>query len=76
MEWVEYDVKFKMEPEWMASSYMLPNSSGAYHIEKYYHHIFASDRELISLIEELGLGSGLEWLRGTTGYFSMAKYTQ
>ena len=49
----------------MASSY----SIGGYHIEKYYHHIFASDRELISLIEELGLSDRLEWLKGTTGYY-------
>ncbi|MFA4936491.1 MAG: FAD-dependent oxidoreductase, partial [Candidatus Methanoperedens sp.] len=49
----------------MASSY----SIDGYHIEKYYHHIFASDRELISLIEELGLGNRLEWLKGTTGYY-------
>lgn len=58
----------------MASSYTLPGSNnGTYHIEKYYHHIFASDIELISLIEELGLGSRLEWLRGTTGYFFNGK---
>jgi len=60
----------------MASSYAINNSNsnmGAYYIEKYYHHIFASDRELISLIEELGLGSRLEWLRGTTGYFFNGK---
>jgi protoporphyrinogen oxidase len=55
----------------MASSYSIeiPGKNGVYHIEKYYHHIFASDKELISLIEELGLGSRLEWIRGTTGYF-------
>ncbi|MDP2841575.1 MAG: NAD(P)/FAD-dependent oxidoreductase [Candidatus Methanoperedens sp.] len=60
----------------MASSYSIeiPGSkNGVYHIEKYYHHIFASDKELISLIEELGLGSRLEWLRGTTGYFFNGK---
>ncbi len=58
----------------MASSYNIAHpDSGVYHIEKYYHHIFASDRELISLIEELGLGSRLEWLRGTTGYFFNGK---
>ena len=60
----------------MASSYSIeiPGSkNGVYHIEKYYHHIFASDRELISLIEELGLGNRLEWLRGTTGYFFNGK---
>ena len=49
----------------MASSYPLNGN----HIEKYYHHIFASDRALISLIEELGLGARLEWLRGSTGYY-------
>ncbi|HEY9247183.1 MAG TPA: NAD(P)/FAD-dependent oxidoreductase [Candidatus Methanoperedens sp.] len=55
------------EPEFggMASSY----SIGSYHIEKYYHHIFAGDKELLSLIGELGLGSRIEWLRGSTGYY-------
>lgn len=55
------------EPELggMASSYRIDG----YYIEKYYHHIFASDKELISLIEELGLGNRLEWLKGTTGYY-------
>ncbi len=59
------------EPELggMASSY---NING-YNIEKYYHHIFAGDKELISLIEELGLGRKLEWLRGTTGYYFNGK---
>ncbi len=55
----------------MASSYRVINHAlpGEYNIEKYYHHIFAGDKELISLIEELGLGNKLEWLRGTTGYY-------
>jgi protoporphyrinogen oxidase len=58
----------------MASSYsVLKSNNGAYHIEKYYHHIFAGDQELISLIEELGLGDRLEWLQGTTGYFLNGK---
>ena len=60
-------VVIEKEPELggMASSY----SIDGYHIEKYYHHIFAGDKELIDLIEELGLGSRLEWLRGSTGYY-------
>src|SRR5512139_3716543 len=49
----------------MASSYAIDD----YHIEKYYHHIFAGDKELISLINELGLGERLQWLRGSTGYY-------
>jgi len=60
-------VVIEKEPELggMASSY----SIDGYHIEKYYHHIFAGDKELIDLIEEFGLGSRLEWLRGSTGYY-------
>ena len=60
-------ILIEKEPELggMASSYKICG----YTIEKYYHHIFASDKELISLIEELGLGNRLEWLKGTTGYY-------
>ncbi len=60
----------------MASSYSIktPNlNTGIYHIEKYYHHIFAGDKELISLINKLGLGNQLEWLRGSTGYYLNGK---
>jgi len=49
----------------MAASYHIDD----YYIEKYYHHIFQSDAEILHLIEELGLGGKLEWLRGSTGYF-------
>lgn len=52
------------EPGGMASSYHIND----YYIEKYYHHIFTGDKELITLINELGLGERLEWLRGSTGY--------
>lgn len=60
-------ILIEKEPELggMASSYKIDK----YHIEKYYHHIFQSDKELISLIEELGLANRLEWLKGTTGYY-------
>ncbi|VVB55290.1 Flavin containing amine oxidoreductase [uncultured archaeon] len=69
-------VIIEKEPELggMASSYSI-KSTEFYHyrIEKYYHHIFASDKELIALINELGTGNKLEWLRGTTGYFFNGK---
>ncbi len=35
-------------------------------LEKYYHHIFRSDTRIIGIIEELGLGNRLEWLRPRT----------
>lgn len=49
----------------MASSYKIND----YYIERYYHHIFQSDNEILQLIEELGFDGRLEWLRGSTGYF-------
>ena len=40
-----------------------------YYIEKYYHHFFSSDTELMGLIDELGLAGRLQWIKGTTGYY-------
>jgi protoporphyrinogen oxidase len=40
-----------------------------YYIEKYYHHFFSSDTELIELIDELNLTDRVVWLTGTTGYY-------
>ncbi|MDO8691353.1 MAG: NAD(P)/FAD-dependent oxidoreductase [Dehalococcoidia bacterium] len=38
-------------------------------LERFYHHIFRSDREILDLIEELGLGSRLQWLPSRVGFF-------
>ncbi|MDO9097913.1 MAG: NAD(P)/FAD-dependent oxidoreductase [Candidatus Methanoperedens sp.] len=67
-------ILIEKEPELggMASSYDINApyfNTGTYHIEKYYHHIFSSDKELIALIDELDLSKKLEWLKGTTGYY-------
>ena len=35
-------------------------------LEKFYHHLFRSDKTAISIIEELGLGERLEWIRPRT----------
>ncbi|HEX5467167.1 MAG TPA: FAD-dependent oxidoreductase [Candidatus Limnocylindrales bacterium] len=35
-------------------------------LEKFYHHLFRSDRQAIALIEELGLGDELKWHRPIT----------
>lgn len=58
-------IEKESEPGGMASSYHIND----YYIEKYYHHIFTGDKELITLINDLGLGERLEWLRGSTGYY-------
>lgn len=40
-----------------------------YWIERYYHHLFSGDQELLRLISGLGIDRSLVWLRGTTGYW-------
>ncbi|HID26474.1 MAG TPA: NAD(P)/FAD-dependent oxidoreductase [Methanosarcinales archaeon] len=49
----------------MAASY----SINGYYIEKYYHHIFKGDSEIIALLKELSLINKLEWRIGRTGYY-------
>src|SRR3989338_11340063 len=38
-------------------------------IEKYYHHIFTTDFEIIKLIDEIGLKDKLMWLESRMGLF-------
>ncbi|MEI2617925.1 MAG: NAD(P)/FAD-dependent oxidoreductase [Thermomicrobiales bacterium] len=50
----------------LAAAFELP--SGA-EIEKFYHHLFMSDRAIIELMEELGIGSRLRWIDSNVGFF-------
>src|SRR4029079_3315302 len=53
-------------PGGLASSFEV--APGAW-LERFYHNLFASDGHAISLINELGLGSRLEWHRPVTTVF-------
>ncbi|MGB9941154.1 NAD(P)/FAD-dependent oxidoreductase [Methanosarcina sp.] len=53
----------------MAASYCQDCTGKKYFIEKYYHHIFRSDSELLDLIRELGLEDQMLWLKGKNAYF-------
>ena len=57
------------EPGGCLSSYRL---DGAW-VERFYHHCFAGDSHLLSLLSEIGLSDRLEWLKGTTGSFADGK---
>jgi len=48
------------------SSYHIDN----YWIERFYHHCFSGDKQLFSLIRDLGLWDRLLWHKGSTGYYS------
>src|SRR5215216_2755169 len=43
------------------------------HLEYFYHHLFQSDREIVALIEELGIQDHLVWLPSNVGYFAGGK---
>ncbi len=38
-------------------------------LERYYHHIFTGDAEMMELLEELGLMRRMEWLASKVGFF-------
>lgn len=38
-------------------------------LEKFYHHLFTTDRSIVELIEELGLRDSLDWLESKVGFF-------
>ena len=42
---------------------------GDSHLEKFYHHLFATDRDITRLIEEVGLSEDLLWPRPSTSVF-------
>jgi len=44
-------------------------ASNAASLEKAYHHIFKTDKEIINLIEELGLTNKLKWYESKTALF-------
>jgi len=46
---------------------------GGGHLERYYHHLFRSDRDVRNLIDEMGLGGSLVWPRPQVGSLSGGK---
>ena len=46
--------------------------AGTY-LEHFYHHLFMSDRAIVELIEELGIGQHLAWIDSNVGFFADGK---
>jgi protoporphyrinogen oxidase len=42
---------------------------GGHRLERYYHHWFMSDRHIVELCEELGLGDLVEWRPSSVAFF-------
>src|SRR5438477_4631521 len=51
----------------------LVGDSGTY-LEKFYHHLFRSDKDIQALIEELGLGEKLRWHKVNTSTLYKGKF--
>jgi len=39
------------------------------HIEYFYHHLFGSDRHILDLMDELGIGDQLRWIESKVGWY-------
>lgn len=57
------------EPQAQVGGLSTWESYGEFDWDRFYHVILPSDRHLIALIRELGLGDQLHWQRTYTGYF-------
>jgi len=53
------------EPGGQASTFPI----GGTRLEKFYHHLFTSDRPIIQLINELGLSPRMRWIESQVGLF-------
>jgi protoporphyrinogen oxidase len=42
-------------------------------LEYFYHHLFLSDRDIVRLLEELGLADRLVWLPSRVGFFARGR---
>ena len=46
---------------------------GGHRLERYYHHLFSTDRHIAALYDELGMPDELEWLSSSVAYFADGK---
>jgi protoporphyrinogen oxidase len=43
---------------------------GGHRLERYYHHLFTSDRQIAALYEELGMEDAIEWLPSSVAVYT------
>lgn len=61
------------EKEDLAAGFAGTFEVGGKRIEKFYHHFFKSDKELLALLAELGISGHVRWLPSSMGYFINGK---
>jgi protoporphyrinogen oxidase len=60
-------VVYERDPELGGQAGTFP--VGGTRLERFYHHIFTSDRHITGLLDELGLASQLQWIPSKVGWF-------
>jgi protoporphyrinogen oxidase len=60
-------VVYERDPELGGQAGTFP--VGGTRLERFYHHIFTSDRHIIGLLDEVGLASQLQWIPSKVGWF-------
>jgi protoporphyrinogen oxidase len=61
------------EPGGLAASFPVTDRPDGPYLEKFYHHIFQTDKDIVRLIDELGLTEQLEWKTPPTSTFRNGK---
>ena len=67
-----YDVTIFESSYFLGGQASVINLSGN-KIERGYHHLFKNDKEIIELINELGLENSLKWFKSSVGMYSNKK---
>ena len=49
------------------------DAGGGVRLERYYHHLFTTDRHIAALYEELGMPDELEWRDSSTAFFAQGR---
>lgn len=61
------------EPGGLAASFPVTDRPDGPQLEKFYHHIFQTDKDIIRAIDEMGLRADLEWKTPPTSTFRNGK---
>jgi protoporphyrinogen oxidase len=62
----------RTHPGGLGGGFPFPDMDGVT-IEKFYHHLFRSDHDMIALIEEMGMAGDLRWLTSRSGVWAQGR---
>jgi protoporphyrinogen oxidase len=60
----------------LAAGFRVPSEGGDTWLERFYHHLFRSDTDIQALIDEIGLGDRLTWVKPKTSVLLQGRFHQ